>query len=197
MKIGIIDYGAGNLKSVKNSLSFLNKESFLIKNIEDFEKADKIILPGVGAGKIAMEKMHKLGFDNLIKNTKKPILGICLGLQLFTKFSEEGNVDCLNIFENQVKKIPNFVKVPQIGWNKVFFSKSNFLFDEIKNGSYFYFVHSYYCENLEKNTLATTNYGIEFSSVIQKNNFYATQFHPEKSGKNGLKLLNNFCIKCE
>lgn len=196
MKIGIIDYGAGNICSVQNSLDFLGIDSFLVKDREDFKKADKLILPGVGAAKKAMENIEKSGFKEEIINTNKPLLGICLGLQLLASFSDEGNVNCLNIFENRVKKFPTFVKVPQIGWNQIHFSQENILFEGIKNSSYFYFVHSYYFEDLKINTLATTSYGVDFVSVIQKQNFYATQFHPEKSGKDGLILLNNFCTKC-
>lgn len=195
MKIAIIDYDAGNLRSVANALDLLQIEYFIAKQASELEAADKIILPGVGAAGSAMQKLISSGFAEAIKQTKKPLLGICLGLQLFADFSEEENTDCLGIIPEKVKLFPPFLKTPQMGWNQVNFTNKSPLFEEIPDASYFYFVHSYYLPT-SKYTLAQTDYGITFSSVVQKDNFYATQFHPEKSGELGLKLLSNFCKLC-
>jgi len=196
MKIAIIDYGAGNLKSVQNALDFLNVNWFIAREKNELGLADKVILPGVGAASNAMQNLHSSGFYEVITSLKKPFLGICLGLQLLAEFSEEGKVDCLNIISGTVKLLPDFVKKPQIGWNKVNFTKKSPLFMDIPDASYFYFVHSYYFDVSRKYVLGTTDYGVSFPSVIQKNNIYATQFHPEKSGEIGLKLLSNFITKC-
>lgn len=196
MKIAIINYGAGNLKSIQNALQSLNIDSFLANDPSELENAEKIILPGVGAAKSAMEKIERAGFREAIQKNRKPILGICLGLQLFSDFSYEEDTKCLGVIEGKVKLFPKFVKTPQIGWNKVNFVKDSPLFSDIQNSSYFYFVHSYYLNTAEEFILAKTDYGVSFPSVIQRGNFYATQFHPEKSGEIGLKLLNNFCTKC-
>lgn len=197
MKIGIINYGAGNLKSICNALSMLNKNFGIISAPEELLYFDKIIFPGVGAAGNAMKKLKVKGFINRIKKIKKPFLGICLGSQLLADFSEENNTKCFGIIPGVVKRFKSSdLKIPQIGWNKVEFKADLPLFKGIKNGSYFYFVNSYYLDISEKFVFGTTDYGVSFPAVIQKKNFYGVQFHPEKSGEAGLELLSNFCEKC-
>lgn len=196
MKIAIIDYGAGNLRSIESALKKLGQEFEIIKKPEDLGDFAKVILPGVGAAKSAMNNLKKQGFSKILAQLKIPFLGICLGLQLLSDFSREDNVKCLSIIPGRVKKFPKFVKVPQIGWNKVNFVKESPLSDDIPNESYFYFVNSFYFETDRDFLTAESDYGITFPSIIQKDNFYATQFHPEKSGEIGAKLLFNFCKKC-
>lgn len=212
--IAIIDYGAGNLQSVANALKKLGQEFKLVKEPSELTRAEKVILPGVGAAGAAMQKMLASGFIEELPRLKIPLLGICLGMQLLADFSEEGGVQCLGLIPGRVKKFTQLdvvllmqniiclaslrlgLKVPQIGWNKVDFTQKSPLTDGIPDGNYFYFVNSYYFDAPDKYVIATTDYGISFPSIIQKENFYATQFHPEKSGETGLKLLNNFCTKC-
>ncbi len=199
MKIGIINYNAGNIKSVANALKKIGVECDILSNPGSLNMYDKLILPGVGAAKSAMTQLQKNGFVEVLKSFKKPILGICLGLQLFSDFSEEGGVDCLSVIPGVVRRfdfVDRELKVPQIGWNKVFLKKNDSLFDGIQSGEFFYFVNSYYLQTSEDFVIAKTSYGIDFASVVRKENFFATQFHPEKSGEAGLKLLNNFCLKC-
>lgn len=194
--IVIIDYGLGNLGSVKNALDKLGVESMISKSASIIEKADGLILPGVGAAGEGMKNIKRRGLENVIKQemTKaKPILAICLGMQLLMSKSEEGNINCLNIVKGTVKKYTVSLKVPQIGWNTVKTKKGIKLFEDIPQNSYFYFVHSYYCAPTNKRTsIGETEYGMQFCSAVQINNIYGVQFHPEKSGTNGLRLLQNF-----
>ena len=194
--IVIIDYGLGNLGSVKNALDKLGVISLISKSINDIKKSSGLIIPGVGAAGEGMKNLKELRLDKIIIQEAakgKPILGICLGMQLLMSKSEEGNVDCLNCIDGQVLKFDTPLKVPQIGWNTVKTDRKNKLFKKIPNNSYFYFVHSYYCSPTEnKAGIGITEYGIKFSSAIQKNNIFGVQFHPEKSGENGLELLKNF-----
>jgi len=194
----IIDYGLGNLGSVKNALNKLGVDSIISNLIKVITAGSGLILPGVGSASEGMKNLRKSGLDKLIikqvKN-KKPILGICLGMQLLFSSSEEGNTRCLNVIEGKVKKFNNKLKVPQIGWNQVQIqnSKVKNIFNQISNDSYFYFVHSYYCIPTDENiNIGMTNYGINFCSAIEDKNVFGVQFHPEKSGKDGLKLLKNF-----
>lgn len=199
MKIGIINYNAGNIKSVVNALKKIGVECDVLSNPGSLNMYDKLILPGVGAAKSAMTQLQKNGFVEVLKSFKNPILGICLGLQLFADFSDEGGVACLSVIPGVVRRfdfIDRELKVPQIGWNKVFLKRNDPLFDGIQSGEFFYFVNSYYLQTPEDFVIAKTSYGIDFASVVRKENFFATQFHPEKSGEIGLKLLNNFCLKC-
>jgi len=193
--IVIIDYGLGNLGSVKNALDKLGVDSMVSKSVKDIEKATGLILPGVGSATEGMKNLRKSGLNKVILKQiklKKPILGICLGMQLLFFLSEEGNTECLNVIEGKVKKFNNKLKVPQIGWNQVK-QKPSKLFLSIKDKSYFYFVHSYYCQASEEKIIrGSTDYGINFTSVIEDKNIFGVQFHPEKSGENGLKLLKNF-----
>lgn len=195
--IAIIDYGASNIQSVCNALKKLNQPYKVVSKPQELADAEKVILPGVGAAGSAMQALLESDFIEAIPRLKVPFLGICLGLQLLADFSEEGNVQCLSIIPGRVKKFSTpQLKIPQIGWNKVEFIKRSPLFKGIPNGSYFYFVNSFYFEAPEENIVGKTDYGIPFASIIQRGNFYATQFHPEKSGLMGLKLLRNFCELC-
>jgi glutamine amidotransferase len=194
--IAIIDYGLGNLGSVKNALDTLGVISMISKSAEDIKKSDSLILPGVGAAGEGMKNVRERKLEESISEAVKmgkPILGLCLGMQLLMSSSEEGNVNCLNIIEGKVKRLDTKLKVPQIGWNNVVSNDNCQLFKDIPMNSYFYFVHSYYCAPLDKTgEVGVTKYGNNFCSVVQKNNIYGVQFHPEKSGENGLKLLQNF-----
>ena len=190
MRIAIIDYGSGNTQSVKYALKRLGCESVLTSDKEVISSSDKVIFPGVGEASSAMSKLKFKGLDVLIPNLKQPVLGICLGMQLMCDFSEEGNTDCLKIFDSNVKRFKSSLKVPQIGWNTVFDLKTS-LFDSINENEYMYLVHSYYVPLLAT-TVATSNYGINYSTAIKKNNFIGVQFHPEKSGSQGEVVLKNF-----
>ncbi|MCX6732488.1 MAG: imidazole glycerol phosphate synthase subunit HisH [Candidatus Roizmanbacteria bacterium] len=192
--IVIIDYGLGNLGSVKNALDKIGTLSIVSKSISEVEKADGLILPGVGAAKEGMRNLKSRQLDKVIMKEVakgKPILGICLGMQLLMDRSEEGDVDCLKVIKGTVNKFNISLKVPQIGWNTVQWRK-NQLFEDIPQGSCFYFVHSYYCSPKKKVIVGETNYGITFCSMFQNKNIFGVQFHPEKSGINGLQLLKNF-----
>lgn len=190
MSVAIIKYNAGNIASVMNALNRLGYESELTDDAEILTKAEKVIFPGVGEASSAMNYLKERGLDETIRNLKQPFLGICLGQQLMCAFSEEGNVNCLGIFKTIVKKFPPFDLVPQMGWNSLT-QLSGPLFNDINESDDVYFVHSYYAEICE-NTVAACNYILPFSAALQKDNFYATQFHPEKSGKVGEQILMNF-----
>ena len=190
MRIAIIDYGAGNTQSVKYALKRLGCEGILTSDKKVILNSDKVIFPGVGQASSAMKKLQSEGLDLLIPNLKQPVLGICLGMQLMCDFSEEGNTECLKIFNSKVKKFDNSLKVPQIGWNTVFDLKTS-LFNSISEKEYMYLVHSYFVPVISE-TISTTKYGIDYSTAIKKNNFTGVQFHPEKSGGKGEIILKNF-----
>lgn len=190
MKIVILNYGAGNIQSIQFALNRLGVEGVLSNNYEEILSADKVIFPGVGEASSAMKKLKESGLDKLIPQLKQPVLGICLGMQLMCTYSEEGNTEGLGIFDVNVVKFSPKVKVPQMGWNTIYNLKSD-LFNGISENEFMYLVHSYYVPNSE-NSIATTNYEVEYCSALQKNNFYGVQFHPEKSGKFGEQILNNF-----
>lgn len=196
MKIVIIDYGASNLQSVTNALASLGKSFEIVDDPNKLSNFDKVILPGVGAAGSAMEKLKSAGFAEILSKLKIPTLGICLGLQLMAEYSEEGNVKCLSIIPGQVKKFNTLLKVPHMGWNKVELIKESALTSGIPDNSFFYFVHSYYLETSRDFITGQAAYGINFPAIVKKGNFFATQFHPEKSGKWGMKILNNFCELC-
>ena len=192
MNVAILQYNAGNIRSVYFALKRLGVEPLITSNIEELNKADKIIFPGVGEASSAMENLYQNQLDKAIINYKQPVLGICLGMQLLCKHSEEGNTKGLGIFNNTVKRFPTNkgFKVPHIGWNNI--SKLNSkLYENLKENDYVYFVHSYYAD-LNENTNSVCNYILEYSAGLQKDNYYATQFHPEKSGDIGEKILKNF-----
>ncbi|MDF1610681.1 MAG: imidazole glycerol phosphate synthase subunit HisH [Stygiobacter sp.] len=194
--IAVIDYGAGNTKSVTNVLDELKVEYIVTSREIDINKSKKIIFPGVGEASFAIRKLHLNNLFTLLRITKKPLLGICLGMQLLADETEEGNTTCLGIIPTICKKFENeSLKIPQMGWNKVKVIKENPLFEDIGNDSYFYFANSYYMP-MNEFTTASSNYGIDFTASIQKDNFFGVQFHPEKSGEAGIKLLKNFIEKC-
>ncbi len=195
--IAIIDYGAGNLRSVAKAIARLGYEAMVTSDPDQVLKADIVILPGVGAAGDTMYSLERLGLVPPIKrviNENRPFLGICLGLQVLLSFTEEsGGYDCLDIIRGKVRLLPPGLKVPQIGWNQVRQQRPHPLFDGIADESYFYFVHSYYVDPDDPSIVAgQTDYGIELCSLIIRDNLVATQFHPEKSGRNGLRLLDNF-----
>lgn len=195
MNVAIVKYNAGNIQSVRYALNRLGIEPLVTDEIELLQKADKVIFPGVGEASSAMTYLKGKNLDNVIKELKQPVLGICLGLQLLCKHSEENNTMCLSVFDVNVRRFSDEdKKVPQIGWNTI----TNFseeakkgLFENVREGDYVYYVHSYFAE-LSPYTAARTNYGQSFSASLQKANFYAVQFHPEKSGKVGEQILKNF-----
>ena len=188
--IAIIDYDAGNVKSVQNALKKLGFEAVITSDIETIKNADKVIFPGVGEASSAMKKLQERGLDAVIQNLKQPVLGICLGMQLMCNASEEGNTKALGIFDCEVKLFPNSDIVPHMGWNNVSEMKGKLL-ENISDTDNFYFVHSYYAE-IGENTTSVCDYITPFSATLEKDNFFAAQFHPEKSGDAGFKLLENF-----
>ncbi|MGV0755658.1 imidazole glycerol phosphate synthase subunit HisH [Empedobacter brevis] len=188
--IAIIKYNAGNVKSVYNAVTRLGYEAVITDNFDTLKNADKVIFPGVGEARSAMNYLKEKGLDIVIKNLKQPTLGICLGQQLMCTYSEEGNTDCLGIFPIQVKLFPPMEIVPHMGWNTIY-GLSSKLFENIEENSDIYYVHSYYCE-LSNFSIAKTDYILEYSAALNKNNFYATQFHPEKSAGIGEQILKNF-----
>lgn len=188
--IAIIDYNAGNVRSVQNALKRLGAESFVTADLEKIKNADKVIFPGVGEASSAMKSLEETGLQQLIPTLKQPVLGICLGQQLMCRTIEEGNSNGLGIFDIDVKHFPAKLPVPHMGWNNLTDLKSS-LFKGIEAQDDVYFVHSYYCE-LSDYTSAICDYILPFSAGLQKDNFYAMQFHPEKSGKAGEKMLENF-----
>ena len=197
--IAIIDYGAGNLQSVKKAFDFIGAESVITDNPEIINACDRILLPGVGSFGDAMDSMAKSGLVDTVKQNAlsgKPFLGICLGLQLLFEESEESpGVKGLGIFKGKIKKFSSDMglKIPHIGWNSLEIKQKDGIFKNIPENSYVYFVHSYYLHAEDENDIAAiTNYGIDFHSAVGKNNIFATQFHPEKSGDVGLQILRNF-----
>jgi glutamine amidotransferase len=190
VKIVIINYGAGNIQSIMFAIERLGFKAVLSNNVDEIKAADKVIFPGVGEASYAMKMLQKSGLDTLIPTLKQPVLGICLGMQLMCNKSEEGNTKGLGIFDVNVIKFSSKVKVPQMGWNQIYNLKSD-LFKGITENEYMYLVHSFYAP-LCTETIATTNYELEYSSALENKNFYGTQFHPEKSGDIGEQILGNF-----
>lgn len=192
MKVAIIKYNAGNLFSVDCAVRRLGIEPVITDDAATIRLADKVIFPGVGEASTAMAYLESHGLADVIRSLKQPVLGICIGLQLMCRHSEEGDVDCLGIFDADVKQFENSVgfKVPEMGWNTISFADSR-LFVGVDTGSYVYFVHSYYAP-VAKETIAVTDYSCPFSAAMQKDNFFAVQFHPEKSGMVGERILKNF-----
>jgi glutamine amidotransferase len=188
--IVIINYGAGNIQSIMFAIERLGYHAVLSNDPAEIKAADKVIFPGVGEASYAMKMLKESGLDELIPTLKQPVLGICLGMQLMCNSSEEGNTEGLGIFDVDVVKFTSKVKVPQMGWNTIYNLKSD-LFKDIAEKEYMYLVHSYYAPICEE-TIATTHYELEYSSALENDNFYGTQFHPEKSGDMGEKILGNF-----
>ena len=190
LKIIIIDYGAGNIKSIQFAFKRLGFDAILSNHPDTILSADKVIFPGVGEASNAMVKLKETGLDILIPSLKQPVLGICLGMQLLCKHTEEANTEGLGVFDVNIKRFSNVVKVPQMGWNTICNLKSN-LFQGINDNEYMYLVHSYYAEQC-KEAIATTNYETSYASALQCENFYGVQFHPEKSSVAGEQILKNF-----
>lgn len=192
--IGIVNYGAGNIFSLTAALDRIQVSYGMINSQEDFDKYDRIIIPGVGHAGAAVQKLQDTGLVDTILALKKPVLGICVGMQLLTSFSEEGNAEMLNIFPLKTLHFDKRIgeKVPHMGWNSVKVENNCALFNEISDNAYFYFVHSYFIERDDLSVGASCEYGLSFAAAIQKDNFYGVQFHPEKSGAHGEQLLLNF-----
>lgn len=188
--IAILKYNAGNIKSVQNALVRLGFESIITENHGEIRNADKVIFPGVGEASSAMNYLRERGLDTLITSLRQPVLGICLGLQLMCRSTEEGNTKCMGIFGTDVKLFPPVDKIPHMGWNNFLSLKGN-LFTGVEINEDVYYVHSYYAE-VNSDTSATCEYILPFSAALHKDNFYATQFHPEKSAATGEKILKNF-----
>lgn len=192
-KIVVIKYNAGNIYSVVHALRRLGIEPIVTSDEKTILAADKVIFPGVGEAATTMKFLKERGMDKLIKSLKQPVLGICLGMQLMCKRSEEGDVECLNVFDVEVKRFvaqQQNEKIPHMGWNQIYALKSGLFLSTTEN-QFVYFVHSYYVPLCE-NTIATVDYIYPFSAALKKDNFYATQFHPEKSGDVGEQILRNF-----
>lgn len=190
--IAIIDYKMGNLRSVENALKRLGAEFCVTADEKIIRAADRVLLPGVGNATEAMQNLRDADLVDVIRSLRRPVLGICVGMQVMCRHSEEGDVDCLNIFDSRVKRFvpaPD-VKVPHMGWNQIGNLESK-LFKGLDGGSYVYFVHSYYPE-LCPDTIATSRHGVMFSAALKYENFYGTQFHPEKSGDVGERIIENF-----
>jgi imidazole glycerol-phosphate synthase subunit HisH len=202
MKLAIIKYNAGNIQSVLNALERLGVNAEVTGDIEKIKNSDKVIFPGVGEASSAMRSLKENNLDNIIKELKQPILGICVGMQLLCQYSEENDTECLGIVPVRVKRFPATalsisgegqgvrLKVPQVGWNTIFELKSP-LFKNIPDKSYIYNVHSYYAEDSQY-TIAKCDYGLEYAAAIKKDNFYGVQFHTEKSAEVGDKIIQNF-----
>ena len=188
--IAILKYNAGNIQSVRNAVNRLGFDSLVTDNEDDILKADKIIIPGVGQAGSAMKYLKERKLDQMIVSLKQPVLGICLGLHLMCSFSDEGSTKCLGVFDAVVKRFPPFDKVPHMGWNN-FSALKGTLFKEIKAYDDLYYVHSYYAE-ITDYTSAICDYVLPFSAAMHRDNFYAVQFHPEKSAETGATILKNF-----
>ena len=195
MKVSIVKYNAGNVFSVINALKRLGVDPLLTDDAEQLMKADRVIFPGQGEASNAMSYLRSHGLDKVICGLKQPVLGICIGQQLLCRHSEEGDTDCLGIFPMEVKRfVPQSHedKIPQMGWNSLSFKEEFPLFKGLNDGDFVYFVHSFYVPLHEEYTIAKTHFTLDYSSAIHKDNFYATQFHPEKSGRVGEQILRNF-----
>jgi imidazole glycerol-phosphate synthase subunit HisH len=190
VKVAVIKYNAGNIRSVAFALERLGVEPLITDDFDVIRKADKVIFPGVGEASTTMNYLKNKCLDELICSLRQPVLGICLGMQLMCHHSEEGNVKCLGIFDLPVQRFEVDLKIPHMGWNSLVNTKGPLITPELE-GEFVYFVHSYYIP-LAAETIAASNYQIAFSAAIQKDNFFATQFHPEKSGKVGEAILKNF-----
>jgi glutamine amidotransferase len=191
MQVAIVKYNAGNVESVKNALNRLGVEPVFTDDAEILKSADRVIFPGVGEASSAMNYLRERNLDAVIKSLKQPVLGICLGMQLLCETSEENETECLGILPYRVRKFATgALKVPQMGWNNIFDLQTD-LFTGIEENSYVYFVHGFYVESGAE-TIAACDYGVKFSAAVQHKNFYAVQFHAEKSGTTGEKILENF-----
>lgn len=196
MEIAIVKYNAGNVFSVKCALKRIGVDAVVTDDVDSLRRADKVIFPGVGEAGTAMSYLRERGLDRVIADLRQPVLGICIGLQLLCRSSEEGDTQGIGVFAPDVKrfdaKLAGGLKIPHMGWNTIEVTRENKLLDSGLNGEWVYYVHSYYAPVCEAETIAVTDYVNRFSAALQKDNFYATQFHPEKSGKVGERVLRNF-----
>jgi imidazole glycerol-phosphate synthase subunit HisH len=193
MSTVIIKYNAGNIQSVLYALERIGADAIVTDDAVQIQQADKVIFPGVGEASTAMQYLRERKLDEVIKNLKQPVLGICLGMQLMCRYSEENDTECMNIFDSPVKRFRTgdaSIKIPQIGWNNIFDLQSS-LFDNVPENSYVYLVHGYYADLCDE-TIATCNYIQPYSAGLKKNNFYGVQFHPEKSAGSGEQIIRNF-----
>jgi len=193
LKVAIVKYNAGNVASVRNALSRLGVADPVVSDdVDVLRRADRVIFPGVGEASTAMRYLRERGLDDVIRSLTQPVLGVCLGMQLLCATSEENDTECLGIFPNRVKRFESdgSLKVPHMGWNRISNLRSE-IFNNLPDGSYVYFVHGYYVEPSDE-AAATSEYGVEFASAIARDNFYAVQFHAEKSGAVGQRILENF-----
>lgn len=199
MKVAIIKYNAGNIQSVKFAFERLGVHPIITDDPEEIKSADKVVFPGVGEARSAMTYLKENGLVDLIKELKQPVLGVCIGLQLMCDYSEEGDTECMGIFPVQVRQFPKGVKfndeilkIPHMGWNNMEFDKEFPLFKDLGENPYVYYVHSFCADINDEFTIATTEYATKYSASLHRDNFYAVQFHPEKSGEVGQKILKNF-----
>jgi glutamine amidotransferase len=194
--IGIVDYGAGNIRSLGNALERLGNEFFVSQDVNDLQRADKLILPGVGEARSAIESLDRVGLLQWLTTVRVPFLGICIGMQILFEHSDERDTPCLRIIPGRVARFNDTnIKVPHMGWNRVTLKGQSPLFEGIRDGEFFYFVHSFRAP-LGPDTIGATEYGRQFSSAVRRKNFYGVQFHAEKSGNAGLQLLRNFSERC-
>jgi len=194
--IGIVNYGAGNIRSLGNALDRLEQPFFVSQDVHELQRADKLILPGVGEARSAIESLDRVGLLQWLKTVRVPFLGICIGMQILFEHSDERDTPCLGIIPGRVARFDDAsLKVPHMGWNRVDIKGLSPLFEGIRDSEFFYFVHSFGAQ-LVPDTIGTTDYGRPFSSVVRHKNFYGVQFHAEKSGNAGLQLLRNFSESC-
>ena len=203
MKIAIVDYGASNLQSVANALTSLGQTFEVVSDPKKLADFDKVIVPGVGAAGSAMKKLRESGFADALPTLKVPVLGLCLGMQMLAEFSEEDDTQGLGIISGKVRRFVTELKVPHMGWNTVRLAppaaglvRDSKLTEGVPDGSFFYFVHSYYLPVDPQYTIGISTYEVDITAIVQYKNFYGTQFHPEKSGQWGMKILDNFCKLC-
>jgi len=194
--IGILDYGAGNIRSLGNALERLGKQFFVSQDVNELQRAHKLILPGVGEARSAIESLDRVGLLQWLTTVRVPFLGICIGMQILFEHSDERDTACLGIVPGRVARFDDTkLKVPHMGWNRVNLKAQSALFEGIRDGEFFYFVHSFSAP-LVPDTIGATEYGRRFSSAVRHKNFYGVQFHAEKSGNAGLQLLRNFSELC-
>jgi len=196
MKIAIVDYGASNLQSVANALTSLGQKFEVVAEPKTLTGFDKVIVPGVGAAGSAMKKLRESGFAAVLPTLTVPVLGLCLGMQILAEFSEEDDTQGLGIISGKVRRFVTELKVPHMGWNTVGLARDSKLTEGVPDGSFFYFVHSYYLPVDPQYTIGISTYEVDITAIAQYKNFYGTQFHPEKSGEWGMKILDNFCRIC-
>ena len=194
--IAIIDYKGGNIASLESALKRFSKKCIITSNRKEILSAKGVIFPGQGRAGSVMANLKAFGIDEIIPKIKAPFLGICIGMQLLMESSEEDAIKGFSVLKGKCYRFPEILKIPHLGWNQVQLTRKSPLTERVKTGSHFYFVHSYYVDLADDMVLGKTSYGFDFASMGQRENYFAVQFHPEKSGEPGLQLLNNFCNLC-